>query len=303
MGADQPRRNGGACRHDAGGGSAFSCSARPRCRGLLPSRRLRGFLAGQRSVARRSSTCFETRPRADPLLLRYALALQAQHSKELPAQVEQLRDRFAASRLRGDRVHLREEARFTLHLLNAPQAALKLAQENWQVQKEPADVRILLEAALAARRCCCCRRGEGMAEQFPAGGCTAPTDRCATRLNKAQSRPLIMNRRRQRDETRVETIRPIAGDIRPRMGHSRRGGEPPRSASDRFGPRADNTDVYAFVSYDAANLARAPADRRVTFILNVNPGQDPSDGPNYFNFGDDVLYADPHRQRPGRQGR
>jgi hypothetical protein len=56
-------------------------------------------------------------------------------------------------------------------------------------------------------------------------------------------------------------------------------------------PAADNTDVYAFVSYDAANLARAPADRRVTFILNVLPGQDPSDGPNYFNFADDVLYA------------
>ncbi len=88
--------------------------------------------------------------RADPLLLRYALALQAQHSKELPAQVEQLRDRFEASRLRGDRVHLREEARFTLHLLDAPKSALKLAQENWQVQKEPADIRILLEAALAA---------------------------------------------------------------------------------------------------------------------------------------------------------
>ena len=56
-------------------------------------------------------------------------------------------------------------------------------------------------------------------------------------------------------------------------------------------PSADNTDVYAFVSYDAANLARPAADRRVTFILNVNPGQDPSDGPNYFNFNDDVLYA------------
>src|SRR5580692_10878277 len=56
-------------------------------------------------------------------------------------------------------------------------------------------------------------------------------------------------------------------------------------------PSADNTDVYAFVSYDAANLARPAADRRVTFVLNVNPGQDPSDGPNYFNFNDDVLYA------------
>jgi hypothetical protein len=87
---------------------------------------------------------------ADPLLLRYSLALQAEHSKDLPAYVEQLRDRFAPSRLRGDRVHLREEARFTLHLLNAPQEALTLAQENWQVQKEPADIRILLEAALAA---------------------------------------------------------------------------------------------------------------------------------------------------------
>ena len=64
--------------------------------------------------------------------------------------------------------------------------------------------------------------------------------------------------------------------------------EAPQIALD---PSADNTDVYAFVSYDAANLARTPANRRVTFILNVNPGQDPSDGPNYFNFDDDVLYA------------
>ena len=56
-------------------------------------------------------------------------------------------------------------------------------------------------------------------------------------------------------------------------------------------PAADNTDVYAFVSYDAANLARAPASRRVTFIENVIPGQNPSDGPNYFNFDDEVRYA------------
>src|SRR5512146_539790 len=55
-------------------------------------------------------------------------------------------------------------------------------------------------------------------------------------------------------------------------------------------PAADITDVYAFVSYDTANLARAPADRRVTFVMNVIPGQDPSDGPNYFNFDDEVAY-------------
>ena len=29
-------------------------------------------------------------------------------------------------------------------------------------------------------------------------------------------------------------------------------------------PAADNTDVYAFVSYDAANIARAPADRQAS---------------------------------------
>src|SRR5262245_43044921 len=56
-------------------------------------------------------------------------------------------------------------------------------------------------------------------------------------------------------------------------------------------PAADNTDVYAFVSYDAANLARSPDERKVTFIMNVLPGQDPGDGPNYFNFDDEVLYA------------
>jgi hypothetical protein len=74
-------------------------------------------------------------------------------------------------------------------------------------------------------------------------------------------------------------------------------GVPAEAASHReapliaLDPSADNTDVYAFVSYDAANLARPAADRRVTFIMNVNPGQDPSDGPNYFNFDDQVLYA------------
>jgi tetratricopeptide (TPR) repeat protein len=88
--------------------------------------------------------------RVDPLLLRYAVALQALHSPELSTLIGQLRDRFEASRLRGDRVHLREEARFTLQLLNDPNAALALARENWGAQKEVADLRIWLEAAVAA---------------------------------------------------------------------------------------------------------------------------------------------------------
>ncbi len=56
-------------------------------------------------------------------------------------------------------------------------------------------------------------------------------------------------------------------------------------------PGADITDVYAFVSYDAANVARPLAERRVAFIMNVVPGQEPGSGPNYFAFDDHVLYV------------
>src|SRR5215467_11627827 len=55
-------------------------------------------------------------------------------------------------------------------------------------------------------------------------------------------------------------------------------------------PGADISDVYAFVGYDAANLARPAADRTVTLIMNVVPSQEPSSGPNYFAFDDNVLY-------------
>ena len=55
-------------------------------------------------------------------------------------------------------------------------------------------------------------------------------------------------------------------------------------------PTADNTDTYAFISYDEMNLKRAPADRKVTFVMNVSPGEDPADGPNYFEFDPKVLY-------------
>jgi hypothetical protein len=47
-------------------------------------------------------------------------------------------------------VHLGEEARFALSILDEPQTALELALENWNVQREPRDARIVLEAALAA---------------------------------------------------------------------------------------------------------------------------------------------------------
>ncbi|MES2264574.1 MAG: hypothetical protein V4724_39250 [Pseudomonadota bacterium] len=91
--------------------------------------------------------------RIDALLLRYALALAQLGGmpRELAAANQELKARFDAAAQRGDSVHRREEARYALHLRYDAGAALALAKQNWQVQKEPADVRILLEAALAAK--------------------------------------------------------------------------------------------------------------------------------------------------------
>lgn len=87
--------------------------------------------------------------RADALLLRLAVAELNQGHKDAAAHSQSLQARFAAAQLRGDSVHLREEARFTLEILQQPRRALALAQENWRVQREPADARVLLAAALA----------------------------------------------------------------------------------------------------------------------------------------------------------
>jgi tetratricopeptide (TPR) repeat protein len=89
---------------------------------------------------------------ADALLLRLALAEAALNPQpaSLAAHMASLEARFEAGHLRGDFVHQREEARFTLALLRQPLPALRLAQTDWQVQREPADVRILLETARAA---------------------------------------------------------------------------------------------------------------------------------------------------------
>jgi Tfp pilus assembly protein PilF len=88
--------------------------------------------------------------RIDPLLLRLALAEERLGSPALARHISDLRDRFAMNRLRGDTSHRREEARFMLHLLNRAPDALRLAEANWAMQREPWDARILLEAALAA---------------------------------------------------------------------------------------------------------------------------------------------------------
>jgi Tfp pilus assembly protein PilF len=92
----------------------------------------------------------ENEARIDPLLLRLALAEQSLGAPGLTAHIAELKERFYEARLRGDNVHRREEARFTLCLLKQPREALELAAANWSVQREPADTRLLIEAAVAA---------------------------------------------------------------------------------------------------------------------------------------------------------
>jgi hypothetical protein len=48
-------------------------------------------------------------------------------------------------------------------------------------------------------------------------------------------------------------------------------------------PVADSTDVYAFISPDKPDT--------VTLIANYVPLQEPAGGPNFYEFGDDVLYG------------
>ena len=47
-------------------------------------------------------------------------------------------------------------------------------------------------------------------------------------------------------------------------------------------PVADSTDLYAFTSPDHPET--------VTLIANYIPLEGPDGGPNFYNFGDDVLY-------------
>ena len=90
--------------------------------------------------------------RNDTLLLRAVLAerLLDDHRAAYSAHRAEMEARFDAARLRGDSLHRREEARFRLWVDGDNRGALALARDNWKVQREPADLRILVDAARAA---------------------------------------------------------------------------------------------------------------------------------------------------------
>ena len=88
--------------------------------------------------------------RSDTLLLRLALAEKRLGMREATAHIQALGDRFAAAALRGERLHMGEEARYLLDLKGDPKKALAVGLENWKDQREPRDAQVVLEAAKAA---------------------------------------------------------------------------------------------------------------------------------------------------------
>ena len=93
----------------------------------------------------------KNKTQADALLLRYAIALKNANAAGAAQASAELAARFDAAMRRRDSVHQREQARFELALRGDTAAAVRLAKLNWAVQKEPADLRILAQAAAASK--------------------------------------------------------------------------------------------------------------------------------------------------------
>lgn len=99
----------------------------------------------------RAVRLFEGRTLNDGELLMLVLALKSSNAPEYLARRAELDERVAANRQRGETLHQREESKYALALEGDAPRALELAVKNWAVQKEPADARVFLEAAVATK--------------------------------------------------------------------------------------------------------------------------------------------------------
>lgn len=90
------------------------------------------------------------RVNADALLLRAAIAARRAKAPNEIALKAAFAERVDEMFRRGDFTHRRELARGALELDDDADAALKLALDNWKVQREPADALLVLQTALAS---------------------------------------------------------------------------------------------------------------------------------------------------------
>jgi len=84
----------------------------------------------------------------DSLLLRLAIAGVKSENSAAIKYIAELEASYRLMEARGEDAHLRDQARFYLEVKNNNEKALFLAKKNWQVQKEPADIKLLLGVAL-----------------------------------------------------------------------------------------------------------------------------------------------------------
>lgn len=108
------------------------------------------FLLDERRPAE-AAALLRDRERSDTLLLLIARAAKTLGSADTPRLAGILRARYADAARRGTSLHAQDEARFRLEFLGDAAGALQIAAQNWAEQREGADARILLEAALAAK--------------------------------------------------------------------------------------------------------------------------------------------------------
>jgi Tfp pilus assembly protein PilF len=104
-----------------------------------------------RGRAREALDLVKDYSQSDTSFLRQVLAESALGLPAARADTATMASRFSDLEQRGDSsLYGREEARFALHLQHDAARSLRLAQANWRIQRAPEDMRIYLEAALAA---------------------------------------------------------------------------------------------------------------------------------------------------------
>ena len=86
----------------------------------------------------------------DGALLRLAIAGKQSNHASATRWANQYAERMQDVQDSGRSVHLREHARYLLEVTEQPSAALSIAKENWQTQKELADLRLLEASARAS---------------------------------------------------------------------------------------------------------------------------------------------------------
>jgi hypothetical protein len=151
LGADD-RRRAGARRGDAAAADArFREALALDPADAVPCRRVRRLPDRHRTPRRRGAAARNPdTPRRAAVAPGHRREFLPERRERYDADRAELAARFDATRRRGDTVHRREEARYALEVENDPARALGLARANFAVQKEPADARLLADAARAA---------------------------------------------------------------------------------------------------------------------------------------------------------